>query len=512
MKKTENNILLIHPYSYPDDFTSGVSAGIAYLRGYLKYKGIDSSVINFNDILQSQNCEKLFLADLRKYFIENINKDFSFSKKEDLSFHNISNNILHYHPDKIWQTVDRLEKLLRSFFKIYISEFFNVEYLGFSFVAKGQLLFSLSLAKYVKDNFNEDIKIVFGGSFITTYYLEMMVLLKERSMIDYLIIGEGETPFYLLIKGGSELVDIPNLIYLEGDEYKYAKDLKHTEDITKLPPPIFELGDTPYIQATRKCYWGKCAFCIQDSNKFISCPTIRKPIDVYNDVKIIHQNLNDYKVVYNFTDNSLPISFLKSFSEIIIGEKFIPKNYRTYVRLEEQIDYNTLKLAKKAGFGNKSYSRLVFGVETQVERLLELLNRGINRKKIIEIIEMCAKLKININLHFTIGFPTQTKKELMQDLNFILLLISKHKNISIAIFPLMLFVNSDIYKNPQKFNIKVNHDEKKFFSIVVPFKQIDKHAISQEEAFLLYKNFYNKNLAIFKNHPFANPSPQYYRC
>lgn len=110
---------------------------------------------------------------------------------------------------------------------------------------------------------------------------------------------------------------------------------------------------------------------------------------------------------------------------------------------------------------------------------------------------MCSEVGINIKVNLIGGFPTQTKNELINELEHIYDFL---KNIDISKFtlafnPFLLFKDSEIFLNPQKFNIKIK--ENRMFSPCV-FEQLDKDAISPVEAAKIFNDFVGKLPKKFK--------------
>jgi len=488
MKNKNPKILFIEPYCIGNNNFS--MPGIAYLRGFLKDKDIQSDVIDFNKILK--NNKKTIDLNCINYLNKYINKNKSFlnnKKKDDFK---IINDFFNLEQNIIFEAIDK-NNIFQKLFQKQLSQLSKYRYIGLSATLDIHLLFTLILAKFIKKNIN-NIKIILGGPLVTSFYKDIVSLQKNNPTIDYLVIGEGETPVWKIINQ-SQLDEVPNLIYLENGSYKKSQNMNHAEDIMKLPAPIFNDDDTIiYLQATRKCYWGKCAYCTFDKNKFVKNLLVKNPKKIIEYISTINFIKNKAKY-FIFTDNALPINFLQNFSQEIIKNK-LNYNFEAYLRAEKTLNYEILHLAKKAGF-----NRFKLGIETFNPRLSKLLNRGTDTEKIPEIIKICSDLRIDINLYFMIGLPTQTKKELKKDFDCMLSVTKKYSSIikKMQILLFRLEIDSIIYNNPAQYEIKVLYDQKKHFDRIIPFKQLRKNAISSEEALEMHKKFYKKNEYILKN-------------
>lgn len=453
---TDRKILFIEP-PLPKGVTN--TPGIAYLRGYLRSKGFNSKVLNFGQ-LGEKRCFKD--ASRRKAFRALRN----FERTGFLG--------------KTWHFLD-------GEFDKYAGLLREHEYLGVSIASLPQFIFSLALAQFAKKT-KKTSKIVFGGPFVTQYALDFKNLLVGCSLVDFMVIGEGETALCALLEQW-EPKKIPNLIYSERGVYRFSKDQEHHENIKKLAPPIFEKNDTFYIQASRKCYWGKCAFCRFDSNKIKPLPLTRTANDVIADILTIKKSAPSARN-FVFTDNALPISFLQAFSRKIIKKRLKDLTFESNLRFENKIDHRLLLSAKKAGF-----RCFYFGLETTSRRLLGLINKGIRLERAEDITAICSELNIKMTIHFMIGLPTQTEKELLDDLEFACSLVKKHKNIHLEIKPFRLEAGSGIFNHPDKFGIKIIKGSGAHRSFVRPFyrfRQLDKNAISTVKAISIFKRFSSK--------------------
>lgn len=498
----KNKIIFVDPYCAYNGINT---PGIGFLRGFLADKGINSSVVNFDRLFfEKENEEnREFLDRFKKYLCQNILQGARLLSKTQLSkillelgvflspqkMATILLFFINFCPEKIWAGVDFLDPLEKIYRK-YLPAPDQFSFLGISLVSSSQLIFSLSLAKYIKKISKGRIKVVFGGNFITSNYEKIISVLERKTVVDFLVVGEGETAIWKLLTG-QRVDSIDNLIYLQGDGYQLAKRLDYYENINDLPAPLFEPDDIKYIQATRKCCWGKCAFCRLDRNKFVPMVRIRKLEKVMADIEEICKNSNyDSPAQFYFTDSSVPISFLKEFCAEMESKDFLPKTFQAFLRLEKGIDRQLLISAKKAGF-----RCFYFGLETISPRLLGLINKGISSKKARDIIRMCSELDIRMTVHFMIGLPTQTEKELLEDLEFARSLAEKHTNVHLEIKPFRLELGSEIFNNPDKFGIEIVQSRGANKSFVRPFyrfRQLNKKAVSTRKATAIFKKFSKK--------------------
>lgn len=146
--------------------------------------------------------------------------------------------------------------------------------------------FNKKLAKAIKESF-PDCRIIFGGHQITSEAV-------HESYVDYVLLGEGEESFKLLLLhlAGKETIDnVPNLVYCENGTVKQtsASNINIPERISAYTEGYFndilkteELSFSAILETNRGCP-NKCAFCdwgnIKSKIKLYNIETVKKEID-----------------------------------------------------------------------------------------------------------------------------------------------------------------------------------------------------------------------------------------
>lgn len=476
------------------------SAGIAYLRGYLKSKNIKSDYLNINDeILSNVDDEKV----LNKYFSHiypKIEKE-NTSKFEINKFYNLFAHIFWQGNQKFWEIVnddEHIKILLEKYYKNL-----SYEIVAFSNTTLAQLFFSIASAKYIKENISKDIKIVFGGPRVMSDAESLIGLLEKNKYVDYFVEGEGEIAIYEIVKDESGS-STPGLIYINSKgEYTRALSNKCFETID-YKPPLYEPDGTPVIRGSNsKCYWGRCSFCGNyskgtRSNKFVE----RKVEDIIRDIKEVSKVIDWKNKLFFFSDSAMPVELLDSLSRALLKEKNVPDKFRVNMRFDQRLTRDILIRAKQAGFGKGEGNFLnrgviVFGWETTTPRLQKLMQRGQTNSLAESVVRRCLEAGVNIKLNLIGGLPTQTENEFKKELIYIKKLIEEFNtdNLVIDLNPFLLLRDSEIYHKPEKFNIKIIED-RPFFPCV--FEQLDPEAITPVKAIEIYENFVNSLEQNFK--------------
>lgn len=297
---------------------------------------------------------------------------------------------------------------------------FSPDLVGISITSTSQIIPGLTLAKLIKDR-NKDIHITIGGSVFTKLIDRVKKTDALFSVVDSFIVFEGEHALLHLadqIDGKRDLRKVPNLIYRE-NSFTRINEPFYTEDLNTLPTPDFDglplrLYHTPApvlpVQTSRGCYYKKCAFCNLhlDHRDF----RLRRTELLMED---IHTLSNKYHTPYFFfTDESVPVNKLREISQGLL-EKQLNIKWMAGVRFEHALDDDLLGNMSKSGC-----QKLVFGLESYNQRVLDLMEKGIKTDKVKRILDTCLQAGIAFHLYIIIGFPTETKAEARETLNFVL--------------------------------------------------------------------------------------------
>jgi len=459
------------------------SPGIAFLRGYLEANGIRTDVVNLNREMDFSMREKFFhlvdLANGGNFF----STAFSCEACED----NLQTFYLKLNSTNNWEELEEMA-LFDYYFRDKLDTRFQASTIGISILDSRQIIFSILFSIYLKKK-KKNTKIVMGGPALTTNYRDFLELFSESPIVDYFILGEGETPLYMLVKG-YEKSQIPNLVFFDKGVYKFSEKQGVYEDLDQLPAPVYQSGDFHVLQASRGCYWNKCTFCVfiesqSARNDFSRCVRHKSTSKLVSDVKECLSTNTDFGKFFFFADNELNLKFLASFARQIRNEKEIDCIFGGYLRAEEWVDYSLLQSARMAGF-----TLFDIGVESFIPRLRnDILNKGYSQERILKIIDYCYELGIRLRIQIIIGIPSQTRDELLQECKFISYLGHKYDNIFFNVKPFGLSVNSIIYHHPKRFGVELLSTSRKFCQPFVSFRQIDDKAVSPREADRIYNNF-----------------------
>jgi len=496
MQSDYKTVLLI---SMPFAETSIPSIQLALLEAYLKERNVEAVgkhlYLRAADFYSLNNYNLLINSPNDSYTAQMVFSKYVFSEhweKTKNSFRDFYNNLIAYNK-KLSENFpfDRYVKETDNFYNWVCKEINckDFDIIGFT-LNYGQFLPSLSVAKYIKENYPEK-KIVFGGS--TTIGELGKRVLKAFKWIDYIISGDGEEPLYLLASNTS-VESIPGLILRKNNEIRWDES-NNSIDLNQLPFPDYssfyqDLSQTSPdlqqyyalrgrlpIEFSRGCWWNKCTFCnLRAYHKNYREKTVERFIEELNFLSKTYKMLS-----FQFIGNTLPQYDYKELCESIIN---LGKDFTFYVEARAgQLNSEDYILLKKAGFIN-----IQTGIETFSKNYLKKMNKGANVIDNIAALKYCRENGITNHYNIIINYPNEESIDFEENKRNI-------SNISQYLDPPQISTfyvgyDSPIYNNLEKFNIE-RLEYKKVDKIMYPTEVL-------EHGFFFFYNF-TRNQNIEKN-------------
>lgn len=321
------------------------------------------------------------------------------------------------------QVQDRSINMFFEYFDNVVSDIEkdNYDVISLSMTDLSQIVSVFTLAEKLKQKTNA--KIILGGNYSTQIYDKIMEHTDIfDDFIDYLIIGDGEialTELCHYIDGKTEISKVPNLVFknekneivstgfscerINMDSLAYADFSDYDMSKYFSPDPTFP------IQLSKGCYWGKCSFCDYPYGQQSYCP---KKIDrIIDELKHFINNYGASK--FMFVDEAIPPKFYNMLALAIIKEG-LKINFYSFARLEDGYTPEVLKNLYDAG------ARLfLWGYECHSERIMKLMNKGIDVDKRLSILADARKAEIWNNGLFMFGYPTETLEETKETMKVI---------------------------------------------------------------------------------------------
>ena len=381
------------------------------------------------------------------------------------------------------------------FIKIYKKDFLTEIYsespdiIGISITNPTQIIPGLTLAHLLK---SQGIHITVGGS-IFSRLVHVLQQKKElfTTFFDSVIISEGERPLFELVKSisaGKSLKNVPNLVYYDG-AHVHTTELCLPEPINSLPPPCFDgfplnLYFSPHpvlpLLSSRGCYWGRCAFCDHDYiyGKRYEPRDTKKVVDDLQWLK------NTYKTDYfAFADEALAPHTVEALSEEII-KRTLDVHLIAYTRFEPHFTHNLLGKMAEAGF-----KCLLFGLESGCDRVLTFMKKWICKQTAADVCKASAQVGIWNHLFLFFGFPTETKEEAKETVEFVF----ENKDVinSVASGTFVLSKHSPVKMHPEAYKVDtIQSGEDLDFQLSYEYTVAT--GLNHEEAEKVYRNFQNQ--------------------
>lgn len=276
-----------------------------------------------------------------------------------------------------------------------------------------QIVPSLLLSKLIKKRCPK-VRIVFGGMLLVGKVAKEII--EIFSYVDYIIMGEGEKPLLNLVdhlENGTSISRIKSIVYRDNNNTHVNIKKDYILDINLLPFPDYDdyfkfylkkrciLHPKISIEAGRGCSWGKCTFCVENTDwrKNYRKKTIKKVVK-----EIIYQIKKYQTVEVLFCDPSVAdkIDVFKEISKI-------PLDLKISAEVTSFISKSGLKALKDAGVSN-----IQIGIESFSDRLIKVYNKGTGLMKMVEILKWCKELGINLSYNIIIDSPFETKKDIIE--------------------------------------------------------------------------------------------------
>jgi len=255
---------------------------------------------------------------------------------------------------------------------------------------------------------------------------------NELDNLDFAIQGEGEISLSSLVKiilsnSGNALKEIPGLVYKEGDRV-IANNISPIQDLDSLDMPAWYLMDPRRYQdvvqgafyksfpvgpivTSRGCPY-ECAFCANRilMGRGVRFRSIEKVID---EIEHLTKNYNVKEIHIlddNFTvDKKRVLRFCNLVKEKEINVDFAFPNG---VRIDS-LDQEVLAALKEAGV----YS-ITVGIESGSQRILDKMKKQLTLGLIRDKVYLIKRFGFVINAFFIIGYPDETREEILNTIEF----------------------------------------------------------------------------------------------
>jgi radical SAM superfamily enzyme YgiQ (UPF0313 family) len=279
------------------------------------------------------------------------------------------------------------------------------------------------IATEVKEK-NKETHVTVGGHFAT---FQHKAILENAPHIDSVVRGDGEETVLELVKNlslGKSLTNVRGLSYRNhAGRIKINNSRYFFQNLDNLSWPardslnyIRELGHTwpTQISSSRGCY-GNCAFC--DIRAFYGKNwRYRNERDFVDEIVYLKKEFKS--TVFRLTDDEFigPKPYGPERAKNI-AKKIIKRGLTVELMIDARandVDRELFFLLKEAGVVD-----CLIGIESGVDRLLRLYNKGLTVSQNLRAIEILKDLEINLNIAYIMFDPRMTFLELKQNYLFL---------------------------------------------------------------------------------------------
>ncbi len=296
--------------------------------------------------------------------------------------------------------------------KIKAEDFEGYGMIGVSICDLSQIIPGLTLAKYLKERTNAHITL--GGNYIYKIRESLKTMPEFFDIFcDSVQVGDGEIAAVRLAKavmGEIPMNEAYSLIYKNGDGEITVTETAPLLDMDALAPPCFDGYDfSQYlsadivlpVQLSKSCYWAKCTFC--DFYTGQQCFDIKSVKHAVDEVESLVNQYGFHHFI--FVDEAVPPKYYNELALEII-RRGIKINFYSFVRLEKTFTKEILQNLYNAGARS-----FIWGYEAESERIMKILNKGIDCSQRKRILEDAKSVGLFNHCTFLLGYPSETPEE-----------------------------------------------------------------------------------------------------
>jgi radical SAM superfamily enzyme YgiQ (UPF0313 family) len=341
---------------------------------------------------------------------------------------------------------------------------------GFTVPFPGNLYGALRLARRIKRS-HPRLPVAMGGGYVNT---ELRELSDSRvfDYVDFVTLDAGERPLWNLIEyvqGKRPISTLCRTFVRQEGKVRFWDDASCQDvafsdvgapiyrgieraayiSLCEMPNPMHRLwsdGRWNKLMLTHGCYWRKCAFC-DTALDYIRRFDSASADELADRIEAVIKATGSRR--FHFVDEATPPALLKGLAKRLIsrGTKI---SWWTNIRFERAFSPALCRLLAKSGC-----VAVTGGVETVVNRLLRLMNKGISIEQATRTMKAFADSGIMVHAYLMYGFPSQTEQETVDALEIVRQLFEADCIQSAYWHRFALTVHSPISREPGRYGIDI---------------------------------------------------------
>lgn len=270
--------------------------------------------------------------------------------------------------------------------------------------------------------FEKNISVIIGGS----YFVEPKIAKSWSSMlgVSAIYIGEPESDLIKIVSDlstGKDISHYPGVLTSGKQPKPPTQPLSHLD---KIPFPDF--SDFPWslypnrvipLMTSRGCGWGKCTFCsdiVTSSGRDFHSRGIENVMQ-----EITFQHLKFNSSLFVFLD-------LKLNSNLILWRELISRfptaipnaQWTASIHVDNRSNNGLSKLDLQRAH-DSGLVRLTFGLESGSPKILKLMAKGINLKRVSTFLKDAYSAGISVRITCIIGYPGEDASDIRLTAQFI---------------------------------------------------------------------------------------------
>lgn len=418
------DILLV---TLPPWGTENPPIGLGYLDSYIRNKGLQSKVYDFNIYFYNT-------ADSAYKMLWNVENKNYWSNERIFSL------VCELFKEQINYAV---EKILS----------YNTNLIGFSVVDPKERI-TVEVIKRIKE-VTPQKKIILGGPACSSEEQRNFFTNSAPGLIDYFVVGEGEETLVEIVQSEIDCeakFPIKGIAVKEDGRWDYAPrqpimplDKISFPDYLSFDLSQYNDGKSILVEWSRGCI-GRCSFCKNYRLSGFYRP--KSPEIILKELKFLVNDcgIKEFTVCDNLMNGD--IRQLNGICERLI-ETDLKITWSGQIAPRKEMDYDLFLKMKKAGC-----NRIQIGVESGSEKVLQKMGKIYNAGIAQENIRKAKKAGLETEIFIMIGHPGEDEGEFKKTLDFIR---RNRKNIDTikSVNTLHLIAGTDIYeKGVERFNLK----------------------------------------------------------
>ncbi len=342
-----------------------------------------------------------------------------------------------------WQQTGELSPLLKEMCEEVDKHAPDV--VGISMIFSEQIPLGALLGRQQRQQHGR--KVFMGGSCFTEGVEHFLKWYPQSA--DAVITGDGEFPLKTLLQNGGRAALVPGVAYLRDDRVErcapsFDKNIDQfgAPDFSGLPlKHYFSPKPVLPLLLSRGCYWRKCTFCVH----YFSAGDSYRIHSLTHIIDMLRSSVAEGIRHFSFVDEMIAPGFFVQLSKAIQEAQL---DIAYYALSKPNKTFSPTVLKDMAASGCKY---ILWGVESANQRVLDLMGKGTIKADIAKVLQDAHAAGIVNHIYVICGFPTETREEWQETLDF----LHENKAFISAIHrgPFSLEQGSPISKDLPKFSI-----------------------------------------------------------